>query len=169
MTEQKERYLHFVCCIDWLNECWQLLKTIQAEADNPLRGAAFRFALVLYCKPYGKSRGSASKPFKLDKSRIPNCWASLHDRIISSRDQIQAHTDLNVIAGEVHIHEFMGERYSTISQNMISGTEELKNIDEIIALVEGTLDAMYVEEKMLLAAIENPPSSPGDLAPCPRN
>lgn len=155
MTEQKEHYLHFCSCIEWLNECWRLLKLIETQRENPLRGPAFRFALIQYCKPYSPSFGNIKKgQYKLEKTHIPKDKVSLHDRILDSRNQIQAHLDLRVMDAKVHIHEFMGERYSLIPQNKIDGAEELRNITEIIALIESTLDSMYEESTVLLAALE---------------
>lgn len=51
------------------------------------------------------------------------------------------------------VHEFMGQRYALTVQNKIAGTEELPKLAEIVALIEGTLDNMYVEEKVLEAAL----------------
>lgn len=152
MTEQEEHFVHFVSCITWLNNAWRLLNTIHTQPENPLIGPAFRFALVEYCKPYKLSHG-INKKFKLDTSLIPKGHLSLHERIISSRDQIHAHSDLTVMDAKLHVHEFMGQRYTLIPQNIIYGTEELPNLQEIVALIEATLDNMYIQEKVLENAL----------------
>lgn len=152
MTEQEEQFVHFVSCITWLNNAWQLLKIIHAQSDNQLIGPAFRFALVEYCKPYKLSHG-INKKFKLDTTFIPKERLSLHERIISSRDQVHAHSDLTLMDAKLHVHEFMGQRYTLIPQNIIYGTEELSNLQEIVALIEATLDNMYAQEKVLLNAL----------------
>lgn len=152
MTEQEEHFVHFVSCIAWLNNAWRLLNTIHTQPENPLIGPAFRFALVEYCKPYNLSHG-INKKFKLDKSLIPEEHVLLHDRIITSRDQIHAHSDLTVMDAKLHVHEFMRQRYTLIAQNIIDVTEVLPNLQEIVALIEATLDNMYIQVKVLEAQL----------------
>ena len=148
MTEQEEHFVHFVSCITWLNNAWRLLNTIHTQPENPLIEPAFRFALVEYCKPYKLSHG-INKKFKLDTTFIPIERLPLHKRIITSRDQIHAHSDLTVMDAKLNVLEFMGHRYTSIPQNNIYATEELPNLQEIVALIEATLDNMYIQEKML--------------------
>jgi len=152
MTEQEEHFVHFVHCITWLNNAWRLLNMIHTQPDNPLIGPAFRFALIEYCKPYKLSYG-INKKFKLDTSLIPKVHIPLHERIVTSRDQIHAHHDLTIMQAKLHVHEFMGQRYTLIPQNIIYDTEELPNLEEIVALIEATLDNMYIQEKMLENAL----------------
>ncbi len=152
MTEQEEYFIYFASCITWLNNTWRLLHMIKEQPDNPLIGPAFRFALIEYCKPYKTSYGF-NKPYNLDTSFIPKALLPLHERIVNSRDQIHAHSDLTVMEAKLHVHEFMNQRYTIISQNIISGVEELPNLQEIITLVEATLDKIYVREKILEAAL----------------
>ena len=152
MTEQEENFIYFTLCIEWLNNAWRLLQAIQMQPKNQLGGAAFRFALIEYCKPYKPSRGS-SKQFKLDTSLISPVHIALHNRIIASRDQVHAHSDLTVMEAKLHVHEIMGLRYTQISQNYITGLEELPNIQQVIALIESSLENMYLEVKVLDAAL----------------
>lgn len=149
MNEQEERFVHFVSCITWLNNAWRLLGTIHTQPKNPLRGPAFRFALVEYCKPYKLSHG-INKKFKLDTLLIPQEYLQLHERIISSRDQIHAHVDLTIMDAKLHVHEFMGQRYTLIPQNIIYIDEELQNLQEIIALLEGAPSTTCTFNRKLL-------------------
>lgn len=154
MTEQEEYFVYFVSCIACLNNAWRLLDKIHTQSQNPLIGPAFRFALIEYCKPYKSSYGiNKKKPFKLGTLFIPNEHFPLHERIINSRDQIHAHSDLSVMDAKLHVHEFMGQRHTLIPQNIIYGTEELPNLLEIVALIEATLDNMYIQEKVLENAL----------------
>ncbi len=153
MTEQDEQYIHFVACITSLNNAWHTLMLIDTQRANPLIAPAFRFCLVEYCKPYNASQG-LTKKFKLDTRFIPHQFLPLHKRIVDSRDQIHAHADLTVMQATLTVHEVMGERYTLIPQNYIHGTEELGHLLEIVSLVEGTLDSMYVEQKVLEAALK---------------
>jgi hypothetical protein len=153
MTEQEEKFVHFASCITSLNNAWCILQTIQTQPGNPLVGAAFRFALVEYCKAYKSSRRINKKPLYLKTELIPHAYIPLHERIITSRDQIHAHCDLTVMEAKLHVHEFMGQTHAQISQNVITGLEELPNLQEINALIEGTLKNMYIKEKKLEAAL----------------
>lgn len=155
MTEQEEQFVHFVSCITWLNNAWRLLNMIHVQFENPLIGPAFRFALIEYCKPYKLSCG-VNRKFKLGTSFIPKEYLPLHEQIISSRDQIHAHSDLTVMDAKLDVHEFMGQRYTLIPQNNIHGTEELSNLQEIVTLIEATLDNMYAQEKVLENALPQP-------------
>lgn len=149
MTEQEEAFVHFVCCTDWLNNAWRLLNVICTQQGNRLIGPAFQFALIEYSKPYGISRGTGKRRFALDTSCIPQEWIDLHTRIVNARDQVHAHSDLTVMEATLYIHNSKGEWSSAIVQNAITGIEELPNLNEIRALIEATLDNMYVKAKVL--------------------
>lgn len=153
MTEQDERYIHFDACITTLNNAWRTLRLIDTQRANPLVDPAFRFCLVGYRKPYNPSYG-VTKKFKLDTTFIPNQFLLLHKRIVDSRDQIHAHSDLTVMQAALTVHEVMGKRYTLIPQNYIHGTEEIGHLLEIVSLIEGTPDNMYVEQKVLKMALK---------------
>lgn len=163
MTEQEEKYLHFVSCIDDLNNAWRLLREIKECQGNSLVGAAFQFALIQYSKPYKCSYGSVlnskgkSTSYKLDESHIPVKHLELHKRIISERDQIYAHSDLTVKEAKLYIRDSSSGKIVTRVQNKICGTKELANIDAVIELVEQSLDSMYEKVKQL--EVELPVSS----------
>ena len=152
MTEQEEIFVHFSSCIVWLNNAWRLLQAIQREPSNSLVGPAFRFALVEYCKPYKFSRG-VNRQFKLDTRLIPEDFRPDHQRIVNARDQVHAHSDLTIMQAKLYVHESLAQRYVLIAQDIITGVEELPNLLDVVALVEATLDNMYVEEKVLEAAL----------------
>lgn len=153
MTEQEEEFIHFVLCIECLHRVWRLINTIKTAESSPVVGFAFRFALIEYSKPYNTSRGNVKKKRKLDTSCIPPELLALHTRIVNSRDQIHAHSDLTVMEAKLYISEIQGHRFTTISRNIVTGVEELPNIDEIQKLIERTLDNMYIKEKVLENAL----------------
>ena len=151
VTDKEEQFVHFVTCISSLNNAWIILNKIKEQKDNSLVGPAFRFALIEYSKPYKQSFGHQRR--KLDDLYVPDEMKSLHKRIIDARDQVHAHTDLTILDAKLYVKETEGHRFSVIVQNKISGLEELSNIDDIIKLIEGTLDNMYIKEKELDAAL----------------
>ena len=152
MTDQEEEFVHFVSCIESLNNAWRLINIIKTDRGNPLIGPAFRYALVEYSKPYRESRGRGRKR-RLDASCIPTDMLALHERGTDSRDQVHAHSDLTVMDAKLYVHEVQGQRFTGIIQNIITGVEELPNIERIQKLIEGTLDNMYAKEKILAAAL----------------
>ena len=54
---------------------------------------------------------------------------------------------------KLYVHEVEGQRFTGIVQNIITGVEELPNIEKIQKLIEGTLDNMYAKEKILEATL----------------
>ena len=159
MTEQDEQYMHFVSCINDLNNAWRLLQEIKRGKGDSLTGAAFQFALIEYSKPYkvafGALSNSKGKPiqYKLDDLHIPAKYIELHKRIIDARDQIHAHSDLTVKEAKLYVKNSPDGRIVGAVQNKIYGAEELSNIDALIDLIEQSLDRMYVEIKRLEAAL----------------
>lgn len=151
MTGSEEHYFHFSCCIDWLNECRSLLQRLKDDRDNPLREPAFRFALVLYAKPYRESRGNAVKKHRLDHSFVPPKFFALHKELMAERDQVHAHSDLTVLDARLSIHSYGTTRYALTVQNTLDQTKMIHKIDEIISLVENTLDKLIAEVKLLEA------------------
>ncbi|MBY0248712.1 MAG: hypothetical protein K2Q17_13695 [Nitrospiraceae bacterium] len=154
MTDQEEEFVHFVSCIESLNNAWRLINIIKAQSSNPLVGHAFRYALVEYSKPYRESRvNSTRRKRRLDRSCIPKDMLALHERITNLRDQVLTHSDLTVMDAKLYVHKVQGQCFTGIVQNIITGVEELPNIEKILKLIEGTLDNMYTKEKELEAAL----------------
>lgn len=156
MNEQEERYLHFAYSIDSLNKAWRILNEIKRQKNNPLIGYAFRFALIEYSKPYKESRsaildskGRPKRKYRLATEFVPKKHLALHERIIRARDKFHAHTDLSVMDAKIYINNTKNGRVVGRSQNIIYGTEEMAKIDDIIDLIEHTLDSMYSEAKRL--------------------
>lgn len=141
----RERYLHFVSSIDDLNSAWSILQEIKRSGDNLLVGPAFQFALIEYSKPYKVSYVNETEIHQLDTKYVPPEHLDLHERIVDARDQIHAHSDLTVREAKLYVTEAKQGKIATQVRNMIYGTEELSNIDEIIDLIEKTLDRMYEE------------------------
>jgi hypothetical protein len=71
----------------------------------------------------------------------------LHKRILSARDKFHAHLDLDIRDEKVYVQKAERGKNIIRLQNLIDGTEELKNIDDIIDLVEKSLDAMHEKAK----------------------
>ena len=149
MTEQEEHYVHFVSCINSLNSAWRILREIKVTPDSALIGAGFQFAIIEYANPYTISLGTARRHYKLNDTYVLSEHYDLHIRLINTRNQILAHSDLTIMDAKLHVADSSLGQYALIAQNVIHGAMELTNIDSIIDLIEKTLDSMYVEVKRL--------------------
>jgi hypothetical protein len=148
MTKQEEQYVHFVSCTDSLNDAWRILHEIKQSRSHPLVGAAFQFALIQYSKPYLTSFGVTGR-HKLNNNYVPSTHRDLHDRLIATRNQVLAHSDLTVMEAKLHVANISVGQRAFIAQNVIYGAIELSNIDSIIELIEHTLISMYAERDRL--------------------
>jgi hypothetical protein len=151
MVKSHESYIHFDFCIQTLNQARSILLTIKAEPKNSLLVPAFRYALIAYSKPYKKSRGIEKANHILDLSCIPEEHLALHQRIVNSRDQIHAHSDLGPYEPEIYTDPSDTSHSPGYTSNYINEIEELPNLDAIISLIEGTLLNMYAKEETLRA------------------
>jgi hypothetical protein len=153
MTPEEEQYVHFASSMDDLNHAWRILRKVKGVRDSVLVGAAFRFALVAYARPYKASRGDLRKIYKIDDKFIPIEHRELHRRILEARDKIHAHSDLTVKEAQLCVATTRSGKFVGALQNLITGLEELANIDLILVMIEQTLDGMYEEAKRLEASL----------------
>ena len=148
-TAQEERYIFIDSCIQNLQEAHSILKVIKKEPENKLKVPAFNYALILYSMPYRKSRGTHLKNHILEQTFIPGNYRDLHKKITDCRDQIYAHDDLTVKEAEINVFKFQvsGKTFEKIGikQNFLKG-ELFPRIDEIILLIEKSLDKMIAEK-----------------------
>lgn len=73
----------------------------EVEADF-LRLCLLKDAAISYCRPFKKSRGAFNKSLKLDNSYVPVCFIGLHTELVDLRDQVFAHTDIDVRSPVLH-------------------------------------------------------------------
>lgn len=149
MLENEEKYIHFVSCIDDLNNAWRILRLVRQRKKNSLRHIAFKFALIEYSKPYLRSEGTIKKNLKIDKGFIPAEHIELHNRIIAARNKFLAHSDLTIRDATLFVFQNESRKFPIIGQTVIHGSEEFDNIDEIIELIEKSLENMYEERDRL--------------------
>lgn len=149
MNEQEEKYLYFAFCIDSFNNAWRILNEIKHQKGNSLVGYAFQFALIEYSKPYKTSYGNVVKHHKLSEEYAPNQHLELHKRILDLRDRFHVHTDFSIRDAKIYVTKTQCGKVVGRSQNIIYGTEEIEHIDDIIDLIEKTLDGMYEQAKHL--------------------
>ena len=142
LTQAEERYIHLASSSHDLNYAWYVLQEIRKEPSNPLNGTAFMFALICYARPYTVSRGELQR-YVLDTQHVPTEHAALHDRLLSARHKILAHSDLTVKEARLHVANTSTGKFVGVVQNTIFGTEEFGNLDTIVDLIEKTLRSLY--------------------------
>lgn len=147
MTLDEEDFIHYVECINSLNQAWNILQELgSVEKRSVTHAAAFRFALVQYSTAYTRSDG-AHRRRKLAEPQLPPELIELHQQILALRDQVLAHTDLTVKQAKLHLHSFGGRPYHIIAQTSV---DELPSREAVVTLIERTLDLMYVEAERRL-------------------
>ncbi|MBL9186867.1 MAG: hypothetical protein JNK23_05270 [Opitutaceae bacterium] len=150
MTPAQEDFVHYVECIESLNRAWSILQDLgTVEKPSALQAAAFRFALIQYARPYTRSDGIHGRR-KLTVPQLSPHLAAIHNQILDLRDQVLAHSDLTIMQAYLHLHSYAGKPYYTIASNL---AEALPSRDAVIALIECTLDQMYVERDRRLQSL----------------
>ena len=148
ITPDEEAYVHFMQCIQSLNNAWAYLKAIRApEQKSAFTAAAFRLALVEYGKPYRLSYG-IHKKYKLPPDFLSGDDVALHDEILTLRDRVLAHSDLNVMDAKVSVPAYPGKPILAANSE-----PSLPDCDSIIGLIERTLDKMYLKRAKLEKAL----------------
>lgn len=160
MTKVVDKYNHLLVCIERLNAARNILKQIeiqnQIDPSHPLVGPAFRYALVEYATAFTGSKIEPEKVTAFTKSRekrneislskeeyVPPTNRPLHERIFSARNKVHAHADVSILEPELEVHDIGGEPQIARNMNHISGLEELRNLPEIVELIEVVLRKLY--------------------------
>lgn len=143
MKQEEKEFIHLQFCLNDLSEALLILEELKTSDSSILKVAAFRYSLIAYSRPYKKSRGPSGN-YILSKKYIPPECIALHERILASRDQIQAHTDLSIRDVKLHISQINDVKLPLIASNLIHGHEELANIDDIIMMIKKTLDSLIL-------------------------
>jgi hypothetical protein len=150
--EQEEDFIHFVSCIEDLNDAWMILKRVKRRKSNSLAYTAFKFALIAYSRPYKISYGKVKNKHKgLGEEYVPPEYITLHNQILTARDTFLAHSDLTIKEAQLYVSKHAWGKETLISQNVINAAVEYSKIDGILDLIEKTLIGMYEKEKLLKA------------------
>jgi len=144
LSTSEERFLHLATCISRLHNALETLRIIKTSSpDNPLIPPAFQFALVEYASPFTRSDGQHKK-YILDDSYVPPQYLDLHKRIIAARHQVHAHTDLTIMNAKLKATGTKVRPAVVVQGTHIDELKELSNIDQIVALLNESIQNMYV-------------------------
>jgi len=153
MTPAEEHYVHFTECIESLTSAWRILKELDSAAPGVIRAAAYRMALVEYAKPYKTSYGTHKRGrqgYVLPAPNLSTEELALHTQVLDLRDQVLAHSDLTLKDARVYASRVQGHPFVTIGANQLPS---FPNTFAVIALIEHSLELMYVQLKQLDEAI----------------
>jgi len=154
MTPAEEHYVHFTECIESLTSAWRILKQLDPVAPGVIRAAAYRMALVEYAKPYkasyGKHKRGRQKGYVLPAPSLPAEDLALRTQLLDLRDQVLAHSDLTLKDARVYASRVQGQPFVAIGANQLPS---FPNTSAVIALIERTLDLMYIQLEQLDEAI----------------
>lgn len=140
-----EEYIHYQECLTSLNSAWCILSELENSSENKiLRSAAYRMALIEYCKPYKKSYGRGKSRHYLEETLSSENDKLLHKKIIDLRDTVLAHSDINRKESKVYFTEANDKPLLLISS---SNDAQWPSVNEIKKLIETTLDQLYKKQK----------------------
>ncbi len=153
LTAPEEKFHHLVTCISRLHSALETLRTIKAcSPDNPLIPPAFRFALVEYATAFTNSRGQLGK-HKLDSRYVPPHSIDLHERIVSSRDQVHAHSDLTIMNAEFKATGTKANPTAEMRGEYVDELKEFQNLDQIATLISESIHSMCIDQDSQLKAL----------------
>ncbi len=159
MNENEESFIHYAECIDSLNRAWSILHDLRnVNGPSAFHAAAFRYALIEYAKPYTRSDGTMRKR-KLVLPQLSPAHRELHQKILNLRNQVLAHCDLTLKQAKLHIFSVGNAPRYLIASNI---AEPLPSRDDVISLIEATLDQMYIESEKRLKSLPETENQVGD-------
>jgi hypothetical protein len=153
LMNHSEVFLHTQNCFDDFNDSRNVLREIRKSSNETLRNAAFKYAVIAYCRAYTSSKGQHDGPRRLDKKYIPHGFYDLHQELLGNRHKIYAHTDRDLLEAKLKVTDLGGQKLPVRTQNVIYPLNLMVRIDEIIELAEKTMDAIIDDYPNLLARI----------------
>jgi hypothetical protein len=110
-TTAKDRYvLHYLSLID-MERVQKSLDRISTETDDYIKEALFRDAVICYAKPFSRNRNiSGTQTIKVKKAFVPKELSASHKEVISLRNNLFAHMDLDHQAPQVSVEEIGGKK-----------------------------------------------------------
>lgn len=84
---------------------------------------------------------------------VPDELQGLHRRILETRNQQLAHADMSILDGAIAFQEFEGRLMTTTTLNHVDPLAELRNLDDILLLVEHVLGSLFAHRRSRLDAL----------------
>lgn len=101
-TPEEEFYVFLRFADGDISQAQIALDHMSTVEGDFLRLCLLKYAAISYCRPFKKSRGAFNKSLKLDRGYVPACFIGLHTELVVLRDQVFAHTDIDVRSPVLH-------------------------------------------------------------------
>ncbi len=136
-----DSFLHAQNCLGDLDDARNVLRAVRDSDDGLVREAAFKYAVIAYCRAYTTSQGKeGARRRKLEESYIPDVFRELHQELLRCRNKLYAHSDRDILDAKVSVHEYRGKKVPVRIQNVVNPLALMSRIDEIIELTGLTID-----------------------------
>jgi hypothetical protein len=152
-VEPNDDFIHMDVCIGRLGNCHRTLLDVKENQGHPLAGPAFQFALVDYCTVFTASQAADRSRRRLEEKMVPDELQGLHRRILETRNRQLAHADMSILDGVIAFQEFEGRLMTTTTMNHVDPLAELRNLDDIVLLVERVLGNLFANRRACLDAL----------------
>ena len=156
-TAEEEFYVFLRFADGDISLAQMALDHLPSVATDFLRLCLLKDAAISYSRPFKKSRGTFSKSLMLDENYVPVHLKSLHKELITFRDQVFAHTDIDVRSPVLHCWtrgqkpifpiQFKGHNYPQL----------LAHEHDIRSLFEAVLKVLRAKQSELEAQFPNMP------------
>lgn len=143
----KEEYAFYSFTKDDLKEAYISLEAVNRYKREVVILALIKIAIISYSRPFKKCRGEYDKYYKLEADIIPNQYKDLHQKIITYRDQIFAHSDIDLKKPEVRKCKIENKDIFSITyrgfspKNFLHETAKMKQlINEVLSSMRFRID-----------------------------
>jgi hypothetical protein len=144
----EEEYAFYSFAKDDLIEAFSSLKAITKYKRNIAVSALVKVAVISYSRPFKNCRGKYKACYKLQNDIIPDQYKSLHQKIITYRDQIFAHTDIDVRRPDIKKFKIENKTSIAITYRGFSSKDFLHEIEKMKKLIECIVSSLqqHVDE-----------------------
>ncbi len=89
----EEEFVFYRFATDDLSEAYCLLNLVNCYKRELIRSTLLKMAIISYSRPFKPCHGKY-RLYKIEDNIIPKQYRNLHQKIITYRDQIFAHSDI---------------------------------------------------------------------------
>lgn len=154
-TPEEEFYVFLRFADGDMSQAQMALDHLSKVEGDFLRLCLLKDAAISYCRPFKKSRGVFNKSLRLDESYVPVHLKGLHAELIDLRDQVFAHTDIDVRSPALHCWTREPKRIFPIQFKGHSYPQLLGREQEMRSLFNAVLDLIRKEQAKLEAQFPN--------------
>jgi len=121
-ASQEQYVFHYLTLID-MERARSSLAHLREATNRHIQEALFRDAVVCYAKAFSGNKNLAGrKVLRIDESFVPSSLEASHKEVLSLRNTIVAHVDLDKQAPNVSVYELDGRNRVTFS---VTGYERI--------------------------------------------